>query len=200
MTNRELLNIIEKIKKNGNVTLQDIAISIGKDRSYLSKLINSEEEKVITKALLRDFREVYPAYFPESHKSNTAINHNGTPLPGAITIADYKSEIEKRIAEIEARRRDAEAMYQDAKAEKERLLTVIETNLNAILASLGENREQIGHLQELTYTATKQLEDQRAEREKESQKEVPPPVSFPTKGKIANVPQQDGGKKHKGRS
>lgn len=70
MTNRELQNIVERIKKNEKTDLTEIAASVGKDRSYLSKLINSEDEKEITKALLRNFKEAYPSYFAEDNKNN----------------------------------------------------------------------------------------------------------------------------------
>lgn len=127
MTNRDLQYIISEIKKKEGVTLQEIAAAIGKDRTYLSKLINIEEEKELTKTLVSDFEAVYPAYFQRSHK-----NHGTNHLPGTTTLQDHINLYERWLADREAKYHDAEAKYQDAKAEKATLIEVINNYLKAI--------------------------------------------------------------------
>lgn len=116
MNNRELQNIIEQIKKRGKTDLTEIAASVGKDRSYLSKLINSEDEKQITKALLKDFKEVYPSYFPEDNKDNAASVASNGHTPDLLTqlmhkqnqlmemqnkiLADTKEDLIEKVKEI----------------------------------------------------------------------------------------------------
>jgi hypothetical protein len=118
MTNRELQYIIEEIKKKEKTDLQEIARSVGKNRSYLSKLINSEDEREITKALLRDFKEVYPAYFVISNKNNTSANGQTSRnyiLDGTSTIytlSDYINLLRES--------------KDTANADKERILAALE--------------------------------------------------------------------------
>lgn len=111
MTNRELLNIIEQIKRGENTDLTEIARSIGRNRSSLSKFINDEEERPVTKSLLRDFMNVYPTYFNGGNKSNTTEMPPGNTLltgPTSVTLQDYINKQEERINEL---RRDKEVLY-----------------------------------------------------------------------------------------
>jgi transcriptional regulator with XRE-family HTH domain len=145
MTNRELQNIIEEIKKKGNVTLQEIAISIGKDRSYLSKLINSEPEKNITKALLRDFREIYPAYFPEDNKNNR----------NAAADSDLADQ-QETIAILKEWRKDVEKKYQDSNKRELALIAIINDYLKEMGPNLAQGQQQI---KEQILTSSKLLGD-----------------------------------------
>jgi hypothetical protein len=103
-----------------------ISKATGYSKGNVSEWINKVKEP--SENFINKF---YAVFYENSIGNSGAAQSNGT-LTGSITVDDYKSEIEKRIAEIEARRRDAEAMYQDAKEEKKRLLNIIDANLTQL--------------------------------------------------------------------
>lgn len=72
MTNHELRNIINQIRKQEKVKLGEIAARAGKDRSNLSSLINLKTTKEVTKTMEDDLRMAFPDYFKTDNK-----NHGG---------------------------------------------------------------------------------------------------------------------------
>ena len=78
MLNTELLKIIEKIKQREELSLTEIAAKTVVDRANLSTLINMEEERVVSKGMLRKFKAVFPSYFEESNKDNKDKTENAT--------------------------------------------------------------------------------------------------------------------------
>lgn len=71
MTNRELKDIIENIKEKEKLGLNDIASKCGLDRSYLSKLINLDNEKKVTAHLFGKISSKFSGYFPSPDTTKT---------------------------------------------------------------------------------------------------------------------------------
>lgn len=63
MNNRELKNIIERIKRGEGHKLIKIASESGIGRSHLSTLINDEETKEVDNSLIGKLSIKYPSYF-----------------------------------------------------------------------------------------------------------------------------------------
>lgn len=80
----ELRDIIEKIEKAQKLNLVEISAKADVNRSYLSNLLNEDEEKAITTKLYRKFQNAFPVYFPKSNKTNKKLppaQANGKPTP-----------------------------------------------------------------------------------------------------------------------
>jgi hypothetical protein len=117
-----------------------ISQATGYSKGNVSEWVNKKKEpseNFIDKFYLEFYKDSM-----NGNASQSGASGNGT-LSGSITIADYKSEIEKRIAEIEARRRDAEAMYQDVKKEKGILYDIIKENLTLLVANSNETLKRL---------------------------------------------------------
>lgn len=71
MTNRDLKYIIEEIKENEGTDLTEVAAKTRLNRSYLSKFINSSEEKEVTAQLLNKFKKQFPSYFGKKQHETT---------------------------------------------------------------------------------------------------------------------------------
>lgn len=71
MNSRDLKYIIEEIKENEGLDLTAIAAKTRLNRSYLSKFINSVEEKEVTSQLLNKFKKQYPSYFGTKQQQTT---------------------------------------------------------------------------------------------------------------------------------
>lgn len=69
MTNRELGYIIKEIQKNEAIKLAPLAKRVEINRSYLSTLINSEEEKEIDEVLVGKIARQFPAYFKKQKQT-----------------------------------------------------------------------------------------------------------------------------------
>ncbi len=146
MNNRELLNIIEEMGKDGGPGIGEIAAKAGLNRSHLSTFINLKEEKQASPAMLRKLIKAYPGVFDEPYKTNILeVSQNGTDKQAIIV--DYEL-FKQLIAEKEARRLDAEEKAKqvredlnDAKEEKKELLNIIKENLTALLLSSTKNQE-----------------------------------------------------------
>lgn len=130
-------------------SVRAFALSVNIDPSLLAKVLS--DQRVLTDSMVNSISSVYKVNRDwllygtgEKYGQNgTATETNGHPLPGSITIQDYKESVEQRIAEIEARRRDAEAMYQDVKQEKGILYDLIKENLTQLLANSNETLKRL---------------------------------------------------------
>lgn len=81
----ELRDIIEKIEKVQKLSLAEISTKADINRSYLSNLLNEDEEKEITDKLYRKFHNAFPAHFPKNNKTNKNVlsETNGKYSPGS---------------------------------------------------------------------------------------------------------------------
>jgi hypothetical protein len=155
MTNWQLLDIIEEIKKERDCFFNDVADTAIINRSYLSKFVNSKIEKLVTPQMLRKFKKAYPVFF-ESHKTNnpekaTKTTKMNSPLSDLLAVKleskeELLAEKEKRIQEIEARRIEAialankmESHYNDMKNALERA----QVTINEVLKPIKEKTEAI---------------------------------------------------------
>jgi chromosome segregation ATPase len=209
MNNRELLDIIEEIKKKQKCFFNDIADEADIDRSYLSKFVNAKSEKTVTPQMLRKFKKAFPVYFENIKTTETTKKklRNDTLL--AIKIESKEellAEKEKRIQQIEARRQEAEATAQylkeqlaKAQTDKDRLFDalakaqdVLIKNTEKIETNLTQTRDQILQLKDQTFVVSDQLARQEQALGIVTKK-IPAPTS--KKDKQSSVHQQDGGKK-----
>lgn len=151
MTNRQLLNIIEEMGKNGGPKIGEIAAKAGLNRSHLSTFINLEEEKQVTNAMLRKLKKAYPKQFPETNKSNDGAA-NVLGVDKQTIVIDHTLFLQL-IAEKEARRLDAEEKAKQAredlnevKEEKKELMGIIKENLTALLISSNAARQDLAKI------------------------------------------------------
>jgi len=70
MTAGKLLNIIDEFKRSKRGDVTTIADKAVINRSYLSKFINGNPEKLVTEKMYRKLNAAYPDLFPKNNKSN----------------------------------------------------------------------------------------------------------------------------------
>lgn len=148
---KEVDVLITSINSLSGETEEAICKALGYNEGYIAQLRSREKADELPQVspkfynILSDYRDKALQKVNKMQGDWRQGNHNGT-LSGSITIHDYRSEIEKKIAEIEARRLEAVAraeeikeMYLDTKEEKRELLRIISENLTALLANSNKH-------------------------------------------------------------
>lgn len=152
MTNRELKNIIEDYIEKESMTLTQFALNAKVNRSHLSTTMNDIPSKRVSSRLYNKLHKKFPILFPVNGQQNQQSSAKGTQdsQPGNIDIfveepqdpysktqspdflAGKLSGKDELLEEKEKRRKEAEERAKRAEEQNDRLMALLESNLNML--------------------------------------------------------------------
>lgn len=134
MTNHQLRDILLEIEKKKNLNLTEVADRCIIDRSYLSKIINMEDEKSLTKKMIVKLKAGLPDIFTGNNKNNN------DPILKAdvdIKLSDYIFLLKEKAIKAEERERAYQKLVEKT----------LETNNTSLHGLLIGQKSILAHLE-----------------------------------------------------